>query len=107
MEQFFRIPRSSHFFLVLILTFGSLPLSAQGAELVLGAGGQMLKAKSTQHVGAQAAIEAAIGKVTQQEISYAEAALIGLAVIMNDNDNDGEPATFTGGSGSNMAGGSG
>ncbi len=84
--------------------------SAHAQGPLVRIGGQLSPAPvATQidNIGAQKAIAAAHGRVVQQEISYAEAALIGLAVIGNDNDNDGEPGTYTGGSGSNMAGGSG
>jgi len=63
-------------------------------------------AKNLDQASAKA-VDLAVGSTQLNEINYAEAALMGLAIIMNDNDNDGEPATFTGGSGSNFAGGSG
>jgi len=58
-----------------------------------------------QGVGLRAASQAAIGQITVPPLSYLEIAVIGIAIITNNNDNDGQPATFTGGSGSNMAGG--
>lgn len=58
-----------------------------------------------QGVGMRAASQAAMGQITVMPISYVEAAVIGIAIITNNNDNDGQPATFTGGSGSNMAAG--
>jgi hypothetical protein len=87
-----------------------LLVSAHAQGPVVRIGGQPSSARvasEAHNIGAQKAIAAAHGRVVQQGISYAEAALIGLAVIGNDNDNDGEPGTYTGGSGSNMAGGSG
>jgi hypothetical protein len=58
-----------------------------------------------QGVGIRAASHAAFGKINAAPLNYAQIALIGIAIITNNNDNDGQPATFTGGSGSNMAGG--
>jgi hypothetical protein len=58
-----------------------------------------------QGVGLRSASHAAVGKVTAMPISYVEAVVIGIAIITNNNDNDGQPGTFTGGSGSNMAAG--
>lgn len=58
-----------------------------------------------QGVGIRAASHAAFGRINASPLNYAQIALIGIAIITNNNDNDGQPATFTGGSGSNMAGG--
>lgn len=56
-------------------------------------------------VGMRMASKAASGKLLAIPINKFEAAVIGLVIITNNNDNDGQPATFTGGSGSNMAAG--
>ncbi len=56
-------------------------------------------------VGVRAASEVALGKARISPVHYVGAAIIGFAIITNNNDNDGQPATFTGGSGSNMASG--
>jgi hypothetical protein len=61
--------------------------------------------KPQGNIGAQAAILAAVGGVNQQRLRYVGAALVGITTIMNNNDNDGRPATFTGGEGSNFAAG--
>ena len=61
--------------------------------------------KPKGNIGAQAAILAAVGGVNQQKLGYVGAALVGITTIMNNNDNDGRPATFTGGEGSNFAAG--
>lgn len=61
--------------------------------------------KSKGNIGAQAAILAAVGGVNQQRLGYVGAALLSITTIMNNNDNDGRPATFTGGEGSNFAAG--
>lgn len=61
--------------------------------------------KPQGNIGAQAAILAAVGGVNQQRLGYVGAALVGITTIMNNNDNDGRPATFTGGEGSNFAAG--
>jgi len=61
--------------------------------------------KPKGNIGAQAAILAAVGGVNQQRLGYVGAALVGITTIMNNNDNDGRPATFTGGEGSNFAAG--
>jgi hypothetical protein len=58
-----------------------------------------------QGMGVRAASQAAFGKINASPLNYAQIALIGIAIITNNNDNDGQPATFTGGSGSNMAAG--
>lgn len=58
-----------------------------------------------QGVGLRTASQAAVGQITVSPLNYIEVAVIGIAIITNNNDNDGQPATFTGGSGSNMAGG--
>ena len=67
--------------------------------------GLSTKSHTIQGVGIRAASQAAVGKTTYASLNYAQAALMGLAIITNNNDNDGQPATFTGGSGSNMASG--
>ena len=61
--------------------------------------------KTPVNIGAQAAIMAAIGAVKQTQLGYLGAALVGITAIMNNNDNDGRPATYTGGDGSNFAAG--
>jgi len=61
--------------------------------------------KPKGNIGAQAAILAAVGGVNQQRLGYVGSALVGITTIMNNNDNDGRPATFTGGEGSNFAAG--
>ena len=78
---------------------------AQSQSHSPGASGLSIKSQKIQGVGIRVASQAAVGKTTYASLNYAQAALMGLAIITNNNDNDGQPATFTGGSGSNMAGG--
>lgn len=59
----------------------------------------------SRNIGAQAAMMAAVGAVKQPKLGYVGAALVGITTIMNNNDNDGRPATYTGGDGSNFAAG--
>lgn len=61
--------------------------------------------KTSNNIGAQAAMMASVGLVKQPKLGYVGAALVGITTIMNNNDNDGRPATYTGGDGSNFAAG--
>lgn len=91
----------------LILGFlaqGALAQANPNAPLPRPVGLSSVPAKP-QGIGMRAASQAAIGQITVMPINYVEAAVIGIAIITNNNDNDGQPATFTGGSGSNMASG--
>ena len=67
--------------------------------------GTVISPSKHHGMGIRAASHAAYGKINVSPLNYAQIALIGIAIITNNNDNDGQPATFTGGSGSNMAAG--
>ena len=56
-------------------------------------------------IGIRKASQQAFGSIKVKPLTYIETAFVGIAIITNNNDNDGQPATFTGGSGSNMAAG--
>ncbi len=96
------------FLLTIYLGFGLQLSWAQGAASLTkvdNPAGAMISPSKHYGMGIRAASHAAFGKINAAPLNYAQIALIGIAIITNNNDNDGQPATFTGGSGSNMAGG--
>jgi hypothetical protein len=66
---------------------------------------QLSKPEKVVGIGIRKASQNAFGSIKIQPLNYVETAFVGIAIITNNNDNDGQPATFTGGSGSNMAAG--
>ena len=56
-------------------------------------------------LGGRAAVAHATGSLKRHPLSIGEVVLVGVVILMNNNSNDGVPATYTGANGSNFAAG--
>lgn len=96
-------------FVISLLVLGSPLVFAQPFEQTSHSQTVFETQSSSSHLlegpGMRVAQSAATGRVATEPLNYAQLILVGIAIITNNNDNDGQPATFTGGSGSNMASG--